>query len=281
MTTAQFTLELFCHVDDAMKVALPEQKKHAQALLYPSEVVTLGMLFALKGVGNRAFYRWLQANFADFFPHLPERTRLFRLLAAHQDQAQHFLAKPSLLGVVDSYGIELIHPRREGRSHKQIGKKGKSNLRWIVGAKLCYILDHLGRVVDWAVDTANVYDGTFHPLIEKYDGQMLVLGDSGFHIKPTPAKAKPKLAELVPERKDPANLKICPRGTWNDRMVIETVLSMLTGTCHLKKVGHRVWSGLKARLAFTLAAFNVCSQWNGLQAGENGFVALSLLEVIL
>ncbi len=123
--------------------------------------------------------------------------------------------------------------------------------------------------MDWTVDTANVYDSTFHPLIEKYDGQMLVLGDSGFHAKSTP------------ERKDPANLKICPRGTWNDRMVIETVLSMLTGTCHLKKVGHRVWSGLKARLAFTLAAFNLCSQWNGLQPDENGFVALSLLEVIL
>lgn len=232
------------------------------------------MLFALKGIGNRAFYRWLKANFVDIFPHLPERTRLFRLLAANQDQARHFLAKPSLLGVVDSFGIELIHPRREGHSHKQIGKKGKSNLRWIVGAKVCYILDHLGWVVDWAVDTANVYDGTFYPLIEKYDGQMLILGDSGFHAKPKPAKPAPK-------RKDPVNLKICPRGTWSDRMVIETVLSMLTGTGHLKKVGHWVWSSLKARLAFTLAAFNVCSQWNGLQADENGFVALSLLEVIL
>jgi len=64
---------------------------------------------------------------------LPERTRFFRLLAAHQDWTNRFLAQPSLLGVVDSFGIELIHPRREGRSDKQIGKKGKSNHRWQEG----------------------------------------------------------------------------------------------------------------------------------------------------
>jgi len=47
MTTTDFITELFCRVDDAMKGA----KKHSQANLYPSEVVTLAILFALKGVG--------------------------------------------------------------------------------------------------------------------------------------------------------------------------------------------------------------------------------------
>lgn len=236
MTLHDFTTQLFVRVDDAMTT----KQKHPQALLHPSETVTLGMLFALKGVGCRAFYRWAEANLAPLFPRLPERTRLFRLLAAHQDWTEHFLAQPSLLGVVDSFGIELIHPRREGRSQKQIGKKGESNHRWIVGAKLCFVLDHLGRVVDWAVDTANVYDTTFHPLIQKYDGQMLILGDSGFHMKPTAQQC------------DPENLKICKRGVWNERMLIETVLPMLTNTCRIKKVGHRVWSGLKARVACIL-----------------------------
>ncbi len=273
MTIHDFTTELFCRVDDAMT----DQQKHSQARLYPSETVTLGLLFALKGVGNRAFHRWAQANLKALFPHLPERTRLFRLLTLHQGWARRFLAEPSLLGVVDSFGdsfgIELIHPRREGRSDRQIGKKGKSNLRWIVGAKLCFVLDHLGRVVDWAVDTANVYDTSFHPLIQNYDGQMLILGDSGFHIKTT--------IKTTPEQRDPDNLKVCKRGVWNERMLIETVLSMLTGTCRLKRVGHRMWSGLKTRLAFVLAAFNLCCQWDGLRADEDGFVALSMLQVVL
>ena len=271
MTTEDFITELFVRVDDAMK----DVPKHSQASLCPSETVTLGLLFALKGIGNRAFSRWAAANLRPLFPRLPERTRLFRLLATHQDWTRRFLAEPSLLGVVDSYGIELIHPRREGRSQKQIGKKGKSNHRWIVGAKLCFVLDHLGRVVDWDVDTANVHDTTFQPLIQEYDGRMLILGDSGFH-----AKTK-KATQDAPAQHDPDNLKVCKRGVWNDRILIETVLSMLTHTCRLKKVGHRVWSGLKARLAFVLAAFNLCSLWNGVQIDEEGFVTLSMLQVAL
>ena len=54
------------------------------------------------------------------------------------------MADHSLLGLADSYGIELIHPRREGRTEEQIGRKGLSNRRWIVGGKLCFVLNHLG-----------------------------------------------------------------------------------------------------------------------------------------
>ena len=43
-----------------------------------------------------------------------------------------FRAEPSTLGVIDSYGIELIHPVRKGRSPKQIGRKGLSNRRPLV-----------------------------------------------------------------------------------------------------------------------------------------------------
>ncbi len=86
-----------------------------------------------------------------------------------------------MIGVIDSYGIELLHPRREGRSKAQIGKKGKSNWRWIVGGKLCFVLDHLGRIVDWECDTANVYDGSaFQRLVDKFRHEMVIFSDSGF-----------------------------------------------------------------------------------------------------
>ena len=118
---------------------------------------------------------------SNVFPSLPERTRLFRRFRTHQDWTDRFLASPTLLGVVDTYGIELIHPIREGRRPGQIGKKGKSNYRWIVGGKLCLVLNKLGLVAVWDCDTANIYDTTFHPLIERFDEQMVVLGDTGFH----------------------------------------------------------------------------------------------------
>ncbi|MEJ2300117.1 MAG: hypothetical protein P8Y14_01290 [Anaerolineales bacterium] len=67
MTTEDFIITLFCRVDNAM----PNAQKHSQASLYPSEVVTLAILFALKGVGNRAFYRWLVRDYQALFPKLP------------------------------------------------------------------------------------------------------------------------------------------------------------------------------------------------------------------
>jgi hypothetical protein len=102
------------------------------------------MLFALKGVSNRACYRWAHRDLRSLFPALPERTRLFRLLATHRQWTDEFLATPSIVGVVDSSGIELRHPMREGRSAQQIGRNGKSNHRWMVGGKLCLLLNHLG-----------------------------------------------------------------------------------------------------------------------------------------
>jgi hypothetical protein len=161
MTAYEFTIELFCRVDDAMTGIT----QHPLASLHPSEVVTIGLLHALRGEGCRAFYRWLIKELKSLFPRLPERTRLFRHLQAQAAQTQRFLAQPTFFGVCDSFGIELIHPKREGRSEKQIGKKGKSNHRWIIGAKLGLLCNGQGQVVNWMCDTANVYDATFHPLL--------------------------------------------------------------------------------------------------------------------
>src|SRR5262245_16374235 len=103
MTTVEFIIALFCHVD----THLHDVPKHPQASLLPSEVLTLGLLHALKGVGNRPFYRWLTRDYRPLFPRLPERTRLFRLFKTHPAWTQTFLASPTVLGVIDTYGIEL------------------------------------------------------------------------------------------------------------------------------------------------------------------------------
>ena len=57
MSTEEFIIALFVRVDDVMG-AVP---LHPQGLLYPSEIVTVGLLYALKGgasgrstVGSRA-----------------------------------------------------------------------------------------------------------------------------------------------------------------------------------------------------------------------------------
>ena len=137
MMTVEFITTLFSEVDEQIG-AIP---KHPEAHLWPSEVLTLGLLHAFKGGSNRAFYRWRTRDYRARFLHLPERTRLLRLFRTHQDWTQVFLAAPTVLGVIDTYSIELIHPMREGRSPLQIGRKGLSNHRWMVGGKLCLLLN--------------------------------------------------------------------------------------------------------------------------------------------
>src|SRR5438046_5695011 len=122
-TTSEFITALFCQVDDQL-AGLPT---HPEAHLWPSEIVTLGLLHALKGVGNRPSSRWLTRDYRPLFPQLPERTRLFRLLKTHQHWTRAFFAAPTVLGVIDRYRIELIHRMREGRSPQPVGRKALSN----------------------------------------------------------------------------------------------------------------------------------------------------------
>jgi len=260
-TTEDFISELFYRVDETLK----EVPKHPQASLWPREGVTLGLLFALKGVGKRAFYRWVRRDWRGVLPALPERTRLFRLWATPRPWTDAFLAAPSVLGGVDSYGSELLPPRREGRRAQPIGRKGKSHPRWLVGGKLCLRLTHVGLVGAGDCAGAKAPDSAVHPLLEAFEGEMIVLSDTGFQAK----------------EGDPPNLKLCERGPWNTRMLVETVLAMLTGGCHLKKVLHRTWAAFHARRAFTLATFNLLVQWHGLKPDAQGMIRLSFAEFSL
>ena len=83
--------------------------------------MTLALLYAIKGGGTRAFYRWLTRDSLALVPHVPERTRLARLLKTHTAWTARLLAAPTVLGVADTSGLALLHPRRAGRSPNQIG----------------------------------------------------------------------------------------------------------------------------------------------------------------
>jgi hypothetical protein len=245
-----FTIDLFCRIDEVMK----DVSKHPQAMLWPSEIVTLAMLFVLKGRSERAFYRWAERELIELFPRLPERTRLFRLFATHRDWSERFLAQPTFFGVADSFGIELLRTRRLGRSPQQIAQRGFCAGRWIAGVKLGWVINAQGEVCAWDVKTANLYDAdAFAHLIWSYQDQMIVLADCNFHKSPYHRKADP----------DPPNLKICSRGLWNTRRLIETTLSMTQALCSLKKLTERAWGYLKAHLAFASALFNVLLKWDG------------------
>ena len=237
MTTEDIIIHIFCGVDEQMRAV----KKVPQAKLYPSEVVTIGILFALKGGHFRAFYRWLKRDFAALFGGLPHRTTLQRQLRAQQYHADRLLAEPSLLNVIDSFPIELLFPIREGRSKRQLGTKNRDKGRWSIGIKRCWVLNRLGQVVGWHWLPMNRPDQDFLPLVDLVNEDGIVLSDLGFRSR-----------DGLPD-----NLKLCLKGTWNDRFMVETTYSLLTVVCHAKKMFHRTAAHLQARLAYTAAMFNV------------------------
>jgi hypothetical protein len=236
VATQDFVIWLFCLVDDRLGPA----RRHPQARLWPSELVTIGLLFALKGGSFRGFYRWLERDHAALFGGLPERTRLLRALRAHQRATARFPADLTLFTVIDTYGIELIHPWRYGRSARQVGRKGFSNHRWIVGLKLCWLCNDRGEVVAWAWNTPSAHDATFAEVARPFEGRSITLADAGFRCASD----------------QPRNLKLCRRGEWSERMLIEAVLSRVHRICHLKYLWHRSRAYLQMHLAYVAALFN-------------------------
>jgi hypothetical protein len=178
-----------------------------------------------------------------------------------------FLAELTIFGVIDSYGIELCHPIRQiHQPHRnRIGKKGYASWRWIVGGKLCVLTNKFGLITDWQVRTSNVSDTEFLPLVEAVREKMIVLADNGFRRRTG----------------QPENPKICRRGECNDRMLIETIFSLLSQVCRLKHLRQRVWAYFEMRLAYTVAMFNLLQQWNGLNFDKDGVLHLSLAEFSL
>src|SRR2546430_13624716 len=101
---------------------------------------------------------------------------------------------------------------REGRSPQQIGRKGLSNHRWIVGGKLCLVLNQWGLIVGGACATANVADNTFQWLLEPvFAAQLPFCGNP-----------------LPPPRGGAANPQLLRRGGRGGRIIVVDGLVLAT-----------------------------------------------------
>jgi hypothetical protein len=221
LSVVNLVILIFCQVEEKLA---DQDKKHSQAKIWLSELITIGLLFSLKGYSFNRFYSWLHAS--DLFPTLPSRTRLVRLMITHQELFLQFFQPETVLNIADSFGIELCHPIREKRKGSTIGKKGLSNHRWIVGRKVNIAINQKAMIIVLQESEANRHDQIFNPALSKING--VVLCDSGH-----------KSADAMPD-----NLKICKRGTWNNRMIIETVFSLWKRVLNAKQMLVRTIEGL-------------------------------------
>ncbi len=95
--------------------------------------------------------------------------------------------------------------------------------------------------INWDWNTLNTHDKHFHHVAAAFVDQTIAFADFGFRSADG----------------HPANMKLCPKGTWNERMYVETALSMVTIVCDLKRLRHRVTQYISARLAYVAAMFNI------------------------
>lgn len=233
-------LMFYCAISDSLG---GQDFKHNHGSLYLSEILLCGVLWGLKGGGFKGFYRWLEKR--KLFE-LPERSRLGRLLNKYSDYCKSFLGKETFFNVIDSYGVEIIKPIREGRSNqsKALCGKGKSNHRWIVGRKICVLINDQMEVVAIMDKTANTCDKHFNKMA--MSDSSITLADKGFRDK----------------NGAPENMKICERGKWNERMGIETVFSLWERICGFKKVFVRSVKAFTSRTLYLAAFHNIALKLN-------------------
>jgi hypothetical protein len=122
------------------------------------------------------------------------------------------------------------------------GGKNKDKGRWRVGSKVCWILNTFGQVSGWIWDRMNYSDNAFLDYLAEFEERAIRLTEYGFRCQ-----------EGIPD-----NVKLCKKGTWHDRMVIETAFSLLTVICKAKKIHHRLELYLETRLAYMAAMFTIC-----------------------
>ncbi|MFN8531942.1 MAG: hypothetical protein U0556_00130 [Dehalococcoidia bacterium] len=161
--------------------------------------------------------------------------------------------------IIDTYGIPTLHLWRSRRSPHQLGVKGWCNHHWIVGLKLCWVINDRGEVVAWSWGGASTHDRRFLPLVAQLAGRTVTLADQSFGNGPVPT-----------------NLKVCRRCQWNERILIETALSLVYRVCHLMYLWHRTAAHAEAHLAYVAALFNTLFNFDGPATGRLAFAQYSL-----
>ena len=89
MTFEEMIFEMYKQTDDAMS----DMPEHPNAKLYASETLTPGILFALKGVYFRFFYRW-----PDRWPLFTLRPMEKAFIAARLAPFTFTLRTPAMIG---------------------------------------------------------------------------------------------------------------------------------------------------------------------------------------
>lgn len=190
-------LELFCSVDDFVKVFYPEYKKHLLSNGYKqrlrehrlsmSEVMTILIYFHYSHYRDfKTYYlTYVCGNLTQEFPNLLSYKRFVALirqtLAPLCAYLQSLKKTSDGIAFVDSTTITVCHPKRIS-SHKVfagIAAIGKSTKGWFYGFKLHLICNHRGELISCRITPGNIDDRVPLPeMVKNIFGKLF--GDKGY-----------------------------------------------------------------------------------------------------
>lgn len=190
-------LELYCHVDDFVKVFMPEfrehlltnqmKKRNRSSQLTVSEIMTILIYFHYSHYRDfKAYYlQWVCLKFKPEFPTLVSYKRFVALIPTVMmplcAYLQSLKAIPTGLAFVDSTPIAVCHRKRISQ-HKVfagLAEIGKTTKGWFLGFKLHLICNHQGELIACRITPGNVDDREPLPeMAKQLFGKLF--GDKGY-----------------------------------------------------------------------------------------------------
>lgn len=307
MNVDTFLTELYVMVDDYCKAKVAPRKAPGPApSLSQSEVVTLAM-FAQWNLfeSERAFYRYADRHLRPYFPTLPARSQLNRMVRAVSTTIIRFgLFLASLMRraddvyePLDTMGCRTRNRNRRGRSWLAgLADIGRCNrLGWYEGFHVMTSITPTGVITGFGIAPASTKEQPFaetflaaracqHPRLPEV-GQPFFgwyVADNGFCGRKRHERWARDYGAIVitpPQRHRtrhpwPKHLR---RWHASIRQIVETVHEKLLCAFRLDRDRPHDLYGFRARLAATVSLHNFCI-WLNLKLGRNRLEFADLLD---
>lgn len=273
-----YIVNVFCLVDDVMKILYQEQKlreRGSEPTLGDSEVITIETVGEYLGFDqDKAIFKYFRSHFSHFFPALKKvhRTTFIRQ-AANLWQVKEkvwqfitsFIHFDPYFSIVDSLPIPVCQFARAYRCQLFKGEAafGKDMLvrQTFYGFRIHVRMAWPGVITRFSLAPANIQElNVVYELVEDRPG--LTLGDRNFWSPKVKDELRQKMVQLeAPFRKakhdpQPERSRLISRF----RYLIDTVFGQLTQQFQVKKVWARDLWHLSSRLlrkilSHTLAVF--------------------------
>lgn len=255
-----------------------------------SEVITLALVAELAGYDScHSWWAYVAKNYRYLFPRLCDRTRyerrLHQLRPAIEQFRQHLLfllnADLSDLRVVDSFPVSVCHLRRLASSSQPFDYSATvgycaAKKEFFYGFRVHVVTDPCGLVVGYVLTPGHVHDtkGLVFLLqdLSRLEALIhylaMVLGDKGYVGEDYARQLKAEFGvELLAMRREYE--KELPPSAHNQmvgkaRKIIETTISVLTGTMNAAWTYARSLAGFLTNLVVKMTAFTLGNYLNRL-----------------